>query len=120
MPLKVGPLDAVLPQAAPTLGNDNAVAWIPRIVANLQRLIQTPSGPPLRQLGYILRAVVGHAREPVAVDEHLGRDLGRLLAAQRTCVDQNSVGDASHGRKAIPAPALHLLCRRPARAHIEP
>jgi hypothetical protein len=114
-----GDLVAVLPEAGPALGDDNAVAGVARVVAKLNGLVDAEAEDLVGQEADVLCAVVGDACEAVAVDEHVGGWGDAVVAGDGAGVEDEAVGDAAVEGKVLAATALDLFGRGAAQADDE-
>jgi hypothetical protein len=97
-------------EAAPGLGDDDAVGGIVRIVADLNGQVNAEAADVIGQSGDDLTALVGDAGDAVVVDDDLRR--GRRLFVVRRHVGDASVGDAATVGKEIATMALELFGSR--------
>ena len=71
----------------------------------------------VRQSGDILRAVIGNAREPVGIKQHLGSRRDAVFSVEVARIDKVAVGDAANAGNVFPSPAFYLFRRGPAGAN---
>jgi hypothetical protein len=103
--------------STPGFSYDDAVGWIVKIVADLDWQIGTDIADMVGQGGNVLGALIGHAGDPVVVDEQ-ARSVGGIVGREGGICD-GAVGDAAHRGKLIAALTLNLLRGRFfARKHI--
>jgi hypothetical protein len=118
--LRLTGLVAVLPEARPALGDDDAVARVAGVVAKLHGLVDAEAEDLVGQRANVLRAVVGDAGEAVAVDEDVGRWRDAVIPGEGAGVEDDAVGDATGEGEMLAAAALDLFWRRSAQIDDEP
>jgi len=75
------------PEAGPGFRNQDAVAGVPRVVAELDGLIDAVAEDEVGEFGDVLGAVVGDAGEAVAVEEYVGCGGDAVFAVKAARVD---------------------------------
>lgn len=103
-----------LPEAGPALGDEDAVAGVARVVADLGGLVDAEAEDEVGEERDVLRAVVGDAGEAVGVVEDVWGGRGAVFAVEGAGVGDDAVGDAAGGGEALAAAALHFFRRRAA------
>ena len=97
------------PEAGPGFRDQDAVAGVAGVVANLDRLVDAVAEDEVGQAGDVLGAVVGDAGEAVAVEEDLGSGGDAVFAVEAAGVDEVTVGEAAGEGEVLAAAALQLF-----------
>ena len=107
-------------EAAPLFRDDDAVAGVARVVADLDGLVDAVAGGAFGEEGDVLRAVVGDARDAVAEEQDVGRGADAFVAVVGAGVHNAAVGDAAVEGEVLAAAALKLDGGWTAAADVEP
>jgi hypothetical protein len=106
------------PEAGPGLGDQDAVAGVTGVVAELDGLVDAVTEDEFGELGDVLRAVVGDAGKAVAVEEDVGRGGNAVFAVEAARIDEVAVGDAADEGEIFAAAAFELVRRGTAGADV--
>jgi len=109
-----------LPQARPCFADQDAVAWVARVVTERDGLVQTVATDLVGEHGDILRAVVGEAGDAVAIDEDLRGGIERFFVREGAGVLDEAIRNAAVKREVLAAPALQLFRGGSARDYESP
>ena len=108
-----------LPEAAPGFGDEDAVAGVAGVVADLDGLVDAVAEDAVGQERDVLGAVVGDSGETVAVEKNLWSGGDAVFAVEGTGVYEVAVGDAADGGDVFAAATLQLFGGRAAGADDE-
>ena len=109
-----------LPEAGPGFGDEDAIAGVAGVVADLDGLVDAVAADAVREAGDVLGAVVGDAGEAVAVEEDFGGGGNAVFAVEGAGIDEVAVRDAADGCEAFAAAAFDFFRGGAARADDEP
>ena len=97
------------PEAAPGFGDQDAVAGVADVVANLDGLVDAIAANKIGELRNVLGAVVGHSGETVAVEKDVRGRRDAVFAVEGAGVDEMAIGDAADEGEMFAATALQFL-----------
>ncbi len=95
---------AALPEARPLVGDEDAVAGVAGVVSDLDRLVEPEAEHEVGECRDILRAVVRHAGDAIAVQQYLGCGGRAVFPGERAGVEDDAVGDAADFDKIVSSP----------------
>ncbi len=98
-----------MPEAGPGFGDNDAVAGVAGVVAELDGLVDAEAKDLLGQVANVLGAVVRDAGKAVAVDEDVGGGGDAIFAGEGAGVEDDAVGDAAGAGEVFTAAALDLV-----------
>jgi hypothetical protein len=105
-----------LPEAGPAFADEDAVAGVAGVVADLDGFVEAEAADAVAEVGDVLGAVVGDAGEAVAVEEDFGFGGDGFFAVEGAGVDDEAVDDAAAGGEALAAAAFDFFGGRAAGA----